>query len=273
LFAQKRKREREADLKWKQKMYADKEKHEARKKCDQLRYKNNKNKTGYGEEKERLRQKRQQPKHKKKIKAYNNAYRNMVQSDSTLRVKRNEAAAMYRRLQGLKGRIHKEEEEILGVLIHNDIYPSRREEKGPCGTSVNLRRADFVFESPCMNYTIILEIDEDEHHSYNTECEVARVDELVHQYPSKPLKIVRFAPTRRDKRKLETEGNLLEMNDESKQKLVETLKGIIRMCKPGEHDMPLGYEMLYIGYSRERVRELEKTRNIMYTERLTLFAE
>jgi hypothetical protein len=54
------------------------------------------------------------------------------------------------------------------------------------------RRPDFLFE--CLTHTVILEIDEDQHISYDSQCEINRLNEIFIDLADRPIVMIRFNP-------------------------------------------------------------------------------
>lgn len=83
------------------------------------------------------------------------------------------------------------------------------------------RRPDIFIEQ--FTHSIIIEVDEDQHKSYDTTCEIARLNELYTDLGDRPIKLIRFNPDSyiKNKRKIpplfkqdKKDNNLLLNNDE-----------------------------------------------------------
>lgn len=153
-----------------------------------------------------------------------------------------------------QARIQRQEVETLEYLKGQGLFPSLCDDVGPC-PSDQRRRADIVYDSPDINYIVIIEVDEDYHRNYQAECEVVRMQQLKDQYPHKPVYFLRYHPERRKIRRGEvtTGGKIL---DKSKKSLLIALRHIFSLPVPGENDLPLGYAISYLGYPQDRIDEL-----------------
>lgn len=164
--------------------------------------------------------------------------------------------------------IVRQEMEIKQMLVDMGFYPSLHDRKGPCGDSNNLRRADFVFASNNINYNIILEVDEDCHRDnskYTPECEVARLSDLRDQYPGKPIFFIRYG-VERLKRGTQYQR---KVSSKSKKKLKNCLETVFSLPVPGNNELPLGYSIVYVGYTEDQVSLLTRTHDIMQHEKMT----
>jgi hypothetical protein len=54
------------------------------------------------------------------------------------------------------------------------------------------KRPDLFFE--CLTHSVILEIDEDQHISYDSQCEITRLNELFIDLADRPMVMIRFNP-------------------------------------------------------------------------------
>jgi hypothetical protein len=71
------------------------------------------------------------------------------------------------------------------------------------------KRPDIYFELP--KHCVIVEIDENQHKSYEDVCECARINEIVNGIGGKPVIIIRYNPD-----KVRNNGNILEIPQEAK---------------------------------------------------------
>ncbi len=160
--------------------------------------------------------------------------------------------------------ILRQEMEIKQILVDMGFYPSLHDRKGPCGDSNNLRRADFVFASNDINYNIILEVDEDAHSSYTPECEIGRLADLRDQYPGKPIFFVRYGVER-----LKGANKYRRaVSSKSKKKLKNCLETVFSLPPPGDNELPLGYSIVYIGYTQVQIDLLTRTHDKMQHEKM-----
>ena len=160
--------------------------------------------------------------------------------------------------------IKKQEHEIHTLLNENKLFPSLCDAKGPCASADNRRRPDFVFSSPDLTHTIILEVDEDYHRSYTPECEMTRLGEVQDQFPEKPVYFIRYHPIR-----LKGKSPYTSITKQSKKELLYALKVVFALPQPKEGELPCGYDICFIGYPGDRVKELSSTRERMQHERMT----
>lgn len=159
-------------------------------------------------------------------------------------------------------KIKEREEEVRKWLWDEwNMIPCLEDKKGPCGDAKNLRRSDFVLYGHDINYTIIVEVDEDAHASYPLECEVARLADLRDQIVGKPLYFVRFGVSR-------ISSNRNTVSSSSKKELRNCLEMIMNLPAPKEDENPLGYKMVFINYPPERAINFDETRRRMHEEAL-----
>ncbi|KAK3253358.1 hypothetical protein CYMTET_2506 [Cymbomonas tetramitiformis] len=121
---------------------------------------------------------------------------------------------------------------------------SYRDETLPCAeTRV---RADFWYLTE--DHSVVLEVDEHHHQSYEVTCEIVRMQKLHDQRPEYPLHLIRFNPHCDDPFKRET--------------LLKTLRDAIAMPNRSRNE-PSGILVEYIGYPRSRERLMRTTRELL----------
>ena len=143
----------------------------------------------------------------------------------------------------------------------NPSYNGRKATRG----DIIFETADFVFASNDINYNIILEVDEDYNYdkhdsNYSPECEfeVARLSDLRDQYPGKPIFFIRYGVER---------VKTGEVSSKSKKKIKNCLETIFSLPVPGENELPLGYSIVYVGYTEDQISLLTRTHDIMQHEK------
>ncbi|KAK3277724.1 hypothetical protein CYMTET_14307 [Cymbomonas tetramitiformis] len=112
----------------------------------------------------------------------------------------------------------------------------------PCAD--NRIRADFWFLTD--DHSVVLEVDEQYHATYEATCEIVRQQKVHDQRPEHPLHLVRYNPN--------------SANPNIKEELLHSLRQAIAMPNRSRSE-PIGIYVEYIGYPRSRqnlLRELQK---------------
>jgi hypothetical protein len=184
------------------------------------------------------------------------------------------------------------EKEILEYLTSNGYRPSLMNSPGPCDTARTRKRPDMVYYDESMPYTIIIEVDEHSHKSYDSQCEIVRMDEIREQlrgefdtnakgyFRDKPLYYIRYSPIfkiNQPKRVVSDKGeeilyirnydkiyseNLVTANgfvmEQSKKELLLTLQAAIHLSPPLNDEVKVGYDKDYVGYSKDEISRLDE---------------
>lgn len=144
------------------------------------------------------------------------------------------------------------EKQIKVWLIEQNINSSYSNQTVPCAS--NRLRPDFVF--PQKEHVVVLEVDENQHRGYETRCEIGRVQKIQMSVLPLNMHLIRYNPHSK-------EGDL-------KSVLLEAL--MYGFANNLGSLQPDGCYIQYLGYSSERIQELEETMLEMQQEQEASFS-
>jgi len=133
------------------------------------------------------------------------------------------------------------EEQTEAWLAEAGLVWSHSGKKLPCAPTT--RYPDYLFVAP--EHAVLLEVDENEHEYYNTECEVTRISELMDSIDCMNLHVIRYNPH---------EEGVSEAD--RKKKLLAALLAALATNFGSMNDA--GAVVQYLGYSEDRVEMLDE---------------
>jgi hypothetical protein len=157
------------------------------------------------------------------------------------------------------------EERIKDVLLANNIEFVSHDKTIEYACSK--KRPDFIIDRPL--FTLILEVDENQHMQYVDECESSRMILIHKDFGGTPVVFIRYNPDKY----IDYEGKTKRAAKKRETKLIDLINGLDNRT---EWEIPLSaYYMYYDGYqegidelqtlvSLERVKELEEEIGISY---------
>ena len=148
---------------------------------------------------------------------------------------------------GVPTRIRRFELKMENLLNSSGLHWSYRDKKLPCAPTT--RYPDFMFVAS-NEHVVLLEVDENQHRSYDVGCEVARLSEIMDSIDFMNMHVVRYNPH----------------SDVSEVRLINVIQEAI-FANRGI-DSECGCVVQYLGYSDERVFELEKAYRLLQAPKL-----
>ena len=127
-------------------------------------------------------------------------------------------------------------------LDEHGLHWSYSNKKLPCAPTT--RYPDYLFVTS-EEHVVLLEVDEREHRNYNVSCEVTRISEMMDSIGHANLHVIRFNP------------NEVGVTTETRRsRVLGALDDAIKTNFGCFNDS--GCVVQYIGYSHDRVEELDK---------------
>lgn len=120
------------------------------------------------------------------------------------------------------------------------IMWSHSNKKLPCAPTTRFPDYLFVAEDHC----VVLEVDEDQHRTYNSQCEIARISELMDSISFMNLHVIRFNP------------HAAGSTDARKRAVLEAVRSAVSYNFAQHNDT--GCVVQYLGYDEDRVVALDQ---------------
>jgi hypothetical protein len=137
--------------------------------------------------------------------------------------------------------------EVLAYMKADGLVWVSHDKRIPGGCTKH--RPDFVFERP--GFSVILEVDEDQHRQHTDACELKRMVEIFQAYEGTPLIFVRYNPD-----KYTTDGKKYPSSKARLVYLVTYLKGLLACPMPEVETNILVSYLYYDGYAGKPVTEI-----------------
>ncbi len=145
-------------------------------------------------------------------------------------------------------KIHKYKEKRIKNLLESNNIKYLSNDKIPIN-ACNKYRPDFIIDY--IFFMIILEVDENQHKSYSSECEKIRMINLHQDMGGIPVLFIRYNPDEY----IDNSGNVIKRNNKYREKIL--LNILISLKNRKEWDIPLSiYYLFFDGYND--IQELDK---------------